>query len=80
MALVSSEKSSNAATSTSDNAPEQGEAGKLGYTMLEPTGGPATSNKEIKSTKGTIGAVNNEEDGTSMGSYSYQKGTSADSK
>ena len=80
MALIGSEKSSNAASSTSDNAPEKGDAGKLGYTMMEATGGPATSNKEIKITKGSIGEVNEEEEGTSLDSYSYQKGTSADSK
>lgn len=80
MALIGAEKSSNAASSTSDNAPEGGDPGKMGYTLMETTGKPATSNKEIKTTKGSIGEINEANDGTSLDSYSYQKGGSADSK
>lgn len=79
MSLVKAEKDSMASDATSNNAPEGGDPGKLGYTLMSATGGPATSNKEISMTKKSIGA-NDEEDGTSLDSYSYQKGSSADGK
>lgn len=77
MSLVKAESDSMVSKPTANYKPEGGDPGKMGYSLIEATGEPATSNKEISSTKGAIGAEN---EGTSLDSYSYQNKDSADSK
>ena len=70
MALIKADKDSNAAPNTSAyGAEDSGDPAKCGYTQVDAGGEAAMSNKEISSTKDTVGADNQ---GTNMGSYSYQ--------
>ena len=62
---------SNAARSSDSHDAGTGDAAKDGYTkMAYPSAGPATSNSQIKTIRGSIGALGN--DGTSRGSYHIQ--------
>jgi hypothetical protein len=62
---------SNAAKSSSSHDAGTGDAAKDGYTkQAYPSAGPATSNSQIKTIRGSIGSLGN--DGTSRGSYKIQ--------
>jgi hypothetical protein len=70
MSLLKADKDSNALSSTSSyGAEDSGDPAKCGYSAIEATGEAATSNADISSTKDSVGSDN---EGTNMGSYSYQ--------
>lgn len=70
MSLVKAEKDSNAAKPTSDDEPNKGSLGMVGFTEVpQPSQRPAMSNKDISTLDEPEGLGN---DGTNMKSYHDQ--------
>lgn len=73
MSLLKADSTSNAARPSTDYAPEKGDAGKLGYTMVPyPSEHPAEDNEEIATIKDNF-AFADPQDGTSAGAYLHQQ-------
>ena len=67
-------KDSNALGGGADQGAPDGEAAVVGFTkMSKPSQGPAESNSDIPSSKGSVGSLGQE--GTSIGAYKEQPHT-----